>query len=126
MLGFTYNFRNPYTDYQNGVSMHIDWGASQFITKQLQVGLVGYWYNQLTADIGVAPILGDFKSRVGGIGPQVGYLFPVGNLQGYLNLKGYWEFAAQNRAKGWNTWLTFSISPAPPSETSPRVSSISK
>jgi hypothetical protein len=35
-------------------------------------------HNQLTADIGAAPILGEFKSRVTGIGPQAGYLFPVG------------------------------------------------
>ena len=114
MVGFTYNFRNPYTDYQNGVSMHVDWAASQFLSKQFHIGIVGYWYNQLTVDIGAAPILGEFKSRVSGIGPQAGYLFPVGNLQGYLNLKAYWEFDAQNRAEGWNTWLTFSISPAAP------------
>jgi hypothetical protein len=36
------------------------------------------------------------------------------------NLKGYWEFAAANRADGWNTWLTFAISPAPP-EAAPRT-----
>ena len=50
-----------------------------------------------------------------GIGPQVGYIVPLGtDHQGYLNLKGYWEFEADHRAEGWNTWLTFSISPAPP------------
>jgi len=119
VIGFTYNFRNPYTDYQNGVSMHIDWGASQFLSKQFQVGLVGYWYNQFTGDIGAAPILGDFKSRVAGIGPQAGYLFPVGDLQGYLNLKGYWDFDARNRADGWNAWLTLSLSPAAPTSAAP-------
>jgi hypothetical protein len=31
----------------------------------------------------------DFKSRVTGIGPQVGYLFKMGEKQAYLNLKGY-------------------------------------
>jgi hypothetical protein len=35
-------------------------------------------------------------------------------MQGYLNPKGYWEFAAQNRPEGWNTWVTFAISPAAP------------
>jgi len=35
-------------------------------------------------------------------------------MQGYLNFKGYKEFAAENRADGWNTWVTFVISPAPP------------
>ena len=110
--GLTYNFKNPDTDYQNGVSWHLDWGASQFLSKQLHVGAVGYFYNQLTADSGSLAILGDVKSSVIGVGPQIGYLFPVGNMQGYLNLKGYYEFDAHNRPSGWNTWLTFSISPA--------------
>ena len=39
-------------------------------------------------------------------------LFPVGNMQGYLNLKAYKEFDAENRADGWNVWLTFVLSPA--------------
>ena len=41
VLGFTYNFENTATQYQNGIDMHLDWGASQFLTKQLQLGLVG-------------------------------------------------------------------------------------
>ena len=42
-------------------------------------------------------------------------------LQGYLNLKGYKEFAAQNRPEGWNAWLTFAISAAsePPAAAKP-------
>ena len=78
------------------------------------VGLVGYGYQQITDDFGAHPILGGFRSRVLGIGPQIGFLFPVGDMQGYLNLKGYGEFDAANRASGWNTWLTFSISPMAP------------
>jgi len=27
-------------------------------------------------------------------------------------VKGYYEFDAQHRPKGWNTWLTLAISPA--------------
>jgi hypothetical protein len=41
-------------------------------------------------------------------------LFPVGDMQGYLNFMAYGEFAAENRAAGWNTWVTFSISPPAP------------
>jgi hypothetical protein len=29
-------------------------------------------------------------------------------------VKAYGEFDAANRPSGWNTWLTFSISPAAP------------
>lgn len=114
VLGFTYNFENPDTNYQSGVDMHFDWGASQFLSKQVQVGLVGYLYQQLGCDSGTGDRVGCFRSRVAGIGPQVGFIFPVGDMQGYLNIKGYKEFAAENRPEGWNTWVTFAISPAPP------------
>ena len=116
-LGFTYNFKNEHTQYQNGVNMHLDLGMSQFLTKQWQVGLVGYLYDQLSCDSGLDNRLGCFEGRVAGIGPQIGYVFPISKeWQGYLNLKGYGEFAAQNRPDGWNAWLTFAISPAAPGQ----------
>ena len=123
VTGLTYNFTNPTTNYQSGVDWHLDWGASQFLSKQIFVGLVGYAYQQLSADSGQAPILGTFESRVLGVGPQIGYIFPVGNMQGYLNLKAYGEFAAENRPAGWNAWLTFSVSQAAasPSPQSPLI-----
>jgi len=114
VAGLTANFRNPSTDYVNGINAHIDWAASKFLTDQLQAGLVGYYYQQLTPDQGQSPLLGDFKSSVAAVGPQVSYLFSIGGKQGYLNLKGYREFAAENRPGGWNVWLTFSISPKAP------------
>jgi hypothetical protein len=123
MLGFTYNFINPATQYQSGVDMHLDWGASQFLTKQWQVGLVGYVYQELGCDSGSGDRVGCFRSRVVGVGPQVGYIFPVGDMQGYLNLKAYGEFANENRPAGWNLWLTFNLSPAaatPPTTSRPR------
>jgi hypothetical protein len=114
VTGFTYNFINPTTNYQSGIDWHLDWGASQFLSKQFSVGLVGYFYNQISADSGAGDRIGSFQSRVIGIGPQIGYLFPIGQMQGYLNLKVYKEFDAQNRPEGWNGWIVFSISPAEP------------
>jgi hypothetical protein len=61
--------------------------------------------------------LGDNRSQVAAVGPQIGYSFPIANMQGYLNVKSYWEFAHRRRASGWNSWLIFSISP--PAPTSP-------
>lgn len=121
VLGFTYNFINPATQYQSGVDMHLDWGASQFLTKQVQVGLVGYLYQEVGCDSGSGDRVGCFRSRVLGIGPQFGYLFPIGDkLQGYLNLKGYGEFDSANRPSGFNIWLTFNLSPAATPPTSSR------
>jgi hypothetical protein len=120
VLGFTYNFLNQSTQYQNGVDMHLDWGASQFLSKQVQVGLVGYVYKEIGCDSGSGDRVGCFQSQVVGVGPQIGFIFPVGDMQGYLNIKGYKEFAAENRPDGWNTWITFAISPAAPSAAAPK------
>jgi hypothetical protein len=117
--GFTYNFKNPDTQYRNGVDFHFDWGAAHFITKQVFVGLAGYAYQQITDDSGQSPILGGFRSRVLGIGPQIGYAFPLGDMQGFLGLRGYGDFDAANRAPGWSTWLTFAISPSAPTVVKP-------
>ncbi len=114
VLGFTYNFKNTATQYQNGVDMHFDWGASQFLSKQVMVGLVGYVYKEIGCDSGSGDRVGCFQSQVVGVGPQIGFLFPVGDMQGYLNLKAYGEFDAANRPSGWNTWVTFAISPPAP------------
>lgn len=111
--GMTYNFENPDTDYKNGIDGHIDWAASQFLNEHLHVGLVGYAFQQLTGDSGDGATLGDFKSRVFGVGPQIGYKFSASDTtDGYLNLKGFYEFGAKNRPEGWNTWLTLAFSPA--------------
>ena len=117
--GFSYNFTNDALDYRNGIDFHLDWGASQFLSKEVFAGLVGYFFNQVTGDSGPGAKLGPFQSRVAGIGPQLGYVVPIGGMQGFIGLKGYKEFGAQNRAPGWNFWLTFAISPAPPASSSP-------
>jgi len=121
VTGLTGNFTNPSTNYTSGIDWHLDWGASQFVTKQLQLGLVGYFYDQVTPDHGCAPQLCPFESRVIGIGPQIGYIFPVAGMQGYVNLKAYGEFDNANRPDGWNVWLTFVLSPAAPEAAPPAM-----
>jgi hypothetical protein len=120
VTGLTYNFTNPSTNYQNGVDWHLDWAASQFLSKQFSVGVVGYVYKEIGCDSGSGDRVGCFQSQVVGIGPQLTYLFPISKeWQGYVNVKGYKEFAAQNRPDGWNAWLTFAISPAAPEAAPP-------
>ncbi|MFO1109051.1 MAG: transporter [Bradyrhizobium sp.] len=119
VLGMTYNFKNPDTQYQSGVDLHLDWAASQFLSKQTFVGLVGYVYKQVGCDGGAGDRVGCFQSQVAAAGPQIGFIFPVGTMQGFLNIKGYKEFAAENRPAGWNTWVTFAISQNPPPAPAP-------
>ncbi len=110
--GLTGNFTNPSTGYTNGTDWHVDWGASQFVTKQVQLGAVGYFYQQITPDQGAAVFLGSYESRVAGIGPQIGFIIPAGPVQ------AYWEFAAENRPSGWNAWVALVFSPSPPAPAS--------
>jgi hypothetical protein len=109
VLGFTYNLENDATQYENGIDCHLDWAASQFLSERTHVGLVGYFYQQVTGDSGAGAVLGDFKAQVYAIGPQAGWFFPVGGRKWYLNLKVYYEFDARNRPEGWNAWLTLAI-----------------
>ena len=97
---------------------------SLFLTKQIFVGAVGYFYEQLSPDRGCAPQLCPFESGVIGVGPQVGYNLALGQVQAYINLKAYGEFAAHDRPSGWNAWLTLSFSPLPP--TNPRSAMVTK
>src|SRR3981189_2223149 len=89
VAGFTYNFQNTITQYQSGTDFHLDWGASQFLSKQFFVGLVGYAYDQVTGDSGSGDRVGSFESRVFAAGPQLGYIFPLNGMQGFLGAKSY-------------------------------------
>ena len=113
VTGLSYNLPNTSTDYQNGWDWHLDWGASQFLSKTVQIGAVGYVYAQFTGDRGASPLLGANLSRVAAVGPQLAFIFPTKTVQTYLSFKAYWEFASDNRASGWNAWVTLSFSPSP-------------
>lgn len=107
--GATYNFENTETDYRNGVDLHLDLAASKMVSDSVQLGVAGYAYQQVSDDKGTSPLITDgFRSRTFGIGPQIGYFFPSGGGQGYVNLRGYYEFEAKNRPEGWTVFLTLS------------------
>ena len=108
-LGFTENFRNPTTGYTNGVDAHLDLGAAQFLNEHLFIGIVGYYYQQLTADHGQPSILGPFESRTRGVGPQIGYNFTLNGVSIYTNLRGYTEFGSYHRLQGHAIYFTVNL-----------------
>lgn len=109
VAGLTYNWENTDTQYKNGIDSHLDWAASQFLSANWQVGVAGYVYYQLTGDSGAGAKLGPFKSRIASIGPQLGYAFTIGGQPAYANLRGYWEFEANNRIEGYAVFATLAI-----------------
>ena len=64
-------------------------------------------------DVGAPPDLGGHRSRVAGAGPQLGWHFQASKVAVDVNLRGYAEFASQNRPEGWNAWLSVTFSSAP-------------
>jgi hypothetical protein len=58
--------------------------------------------------------VGSFQSGVAAIGPELGYVFNVGDRQWYANLRGYYEFWAQNRVQGFELFLTLNMSHSGP------------
>jgi hypothetical protein len=110
--GLTYNFINPTTRYQSGTDAHIDVGASWSFSDSFYVGAAGYFFSQVSGDTGGSPLLGEFRSRVAGVGPQIGWSFQLAGLATEVDIRGYKEFAAQNRPEGWNVYFTVSLSRA--------------
>ena len=117
VVGFTYNWENPDTDYQNGIDSHLDLAASRFLSSGWQIGVAGYLYYQLTGDSGAGAKLGAFESKVAAIGPQAGYSFTMGGLPLVANVRGYWEFWAENRLKGYSLFATLAIPLGAPQNT---------
>ncbi|AML53413.1 hypothetical protein RC74_21060 [Falsihalocynthiibacter arcticus] len=70
---------------------------------------MGYVYGQLTGDSGPSVRDDGLKSSVAAIGPQIGYSFTVNGQAAYANLRGYKEFAAENRVEGTAVFATLSI-----------------
>ena len=62
-LGFTYNFENADTNYQNGIDGHLDFAASHFVSPTCHVGVAGYAYVQLSGDSGEGATLGISNRR---------------------------------------------------------------
>ncbi|MGX9982058.1 SphA family protein [Methylobacterium fujisawaense] len=106
--GITFNWINPATQYLTGTEFHLEWSASKYLSKELSVGLVGYYYNQLTGDSGSGDRIGSFKGRVTSLGAQIGYTFKLGAIPVSTNVRFFREFDVKNRFAGTATYLTIS------------------
>ena len=76
VVGFTYNFINPYTQYRSGIDAHLDWAISPYLTEKLHIGAVGYVYNQVPATAARAPRSADSDHALPGSGRRSGFSFP--------------------------------------------------
>lgn len=108
-MGITFNQANPATDYKTGNEFHLEWAATKYLTKEFTIGLVGYYYQQLTADSGSGARLGPFEGQVVALGGSIGYTFEIGKIPLSTRIKVYREFSAVNRMEGTAGFFTVSL-----------------
>jgi hypothetical protein len=79
-------------------------GASSFLAKQLNLGLVGYHLQQITDDHGAPERSSEGLNRAspGQVGRSTISFRPATKIQGYATVKMCKEFVGESRAEGWN------------------------
>jgi hypothetical protein len=94
-----------------GQEFHFDYGIGYSLTKlnavhQFQVGIVGYYYQQVTDDKTGEGRIKEDRGRVFSIGPGVWYNHKKWNI----GLQGFIETGAKNRTQGWFSLSTITYS----------------
>jgi hypothetical protein len=97
---FVASTENPLTHYQSGDFVHADFAGGRYLSKVFQVGLAGYYEQQITGDSGSGALLGPYKARVWSIGPAAMYTFQVAQRPVTLTAKWTHDFAVQNTFRG--------------------------
>jgi hypothetical protein len=114
VAGLTGNAENASSQYKNGLDSHFDFATSYAVSANVQMGVAGYIYYQLTGDSGSGAKLGPFLSKAGGVGPQISWNFNVGSQQWSANLRGYYEYWTERRTRGPVAFFTLSVPLSPP------------
>ena len=108
-VGFTFNAENNATHYRTGDEFHWDWGITKKWSNGVSLGVVGYFYRQLTPDSGDGAVLGDFEGEVASVGASIGYDYTLGKLPVTSRLRYYHELDVENRLQGDAVFLSTSL-----------------
>ncbi len=110
-MGVTFNAENTATNYRTGTELHVEGAIVQHLSEAFDIGLLGYYYDQLSGDSGsgVPASLGGFEGQVAAVGATAGYNFQLGALPVSSRIKYFHEFEAENRLEGDAVYLTVSM-----------------
>ena len=98
--GIIFNTENKATNYQSGIEFHMDMMLNWRLSSSLTMGLHGSIYQQLTADKGADPSIGDFKGQGYSLGPALIWNKTINEQTYYASAKWLHEFGAKNKAEG--------------------------
>jgi hypothetical protein len=90
---FEINTENHATDYLSGDDFDLDWSVAKQITQRFNIGLAGYYLQEVTGDSGPGAILGSNQASVWAFGPAVNYVAIFGHTP--VNLLAKWTHEIQ-------------------------------
>lgn len=108
-VGFTFNGENPDTDYRSGTEFHLEGAVVQSLSKEVGLGINGYFYDQVTGDSGAGAHLGSFEGRVAALGPVLNWNFQFGKLPVSTSWRYFHEFDVKNRLEGDSGFLSLTM-----------------
>jgi len=79
-VAYSINTENHATNYQSGDDFDLDWAVGKQVSRAWNIGLVGYYMQQVTGDSGSGAVLGANEASVWALGPGVSYGTLVGHL----------------------------------------------
>jgi hypothetical protein len=84
-----------------GQTYTMEWGVSKSLCKESDVGVVGYYQQQVNPNEGSRY---SDRSRVAAVGPEVSFMFPKQMF--FVSIRYNYEFMAESRAQGNAITLT--------------------
>jgi hypothetical protein len=84
-----------------GQTYTLEWGVSKSLCKESDLGVVGYYQQQVNPNGGSSF---SSRSRVAAIGPEVSFMFPKQMF--FVSVRYNYEFMAESRAQGQAVTLT--------------------
>ena len=119
MAGYMINTKNQATDYKTGNEFHVDYTLAQYLSEHFGLGIVGYYYKQITNDenptldqineinksMGLSTP-GGYKSKGAAVGPAIMWTPNIGGKDVNLIAKWLHEYSMENRLEGEWVWLS--------------------
>ena len=96
---YEFNTEQRDTHVTPGDAYTLEWGISKSVCKEADLGVVGYYQQQVTGNSDKSPL-----NRVAAIGPEVSCMFPKQMF--FVSLRYNFEFMAESRAEGNAITLT--------------------
>jgi hypothetical protein len=99
---YEFNTEQRDTDTTPGQAYTLEWGVSKTFNKTIDLGVIGYYQQQVTGDSG--PYAAPSHDRVAGVGPEISVMCPKTMI--FASFRYVYEFMAEARMQGHTFALT--------------------